>query len=174
MSGKKKYPDEIKLKIVQEYLDGHTGGYDRLSDKYNVERSIIRRWVALYKAGGAEQLTQVTRTYSGEFKIYVVEYMHQHSISLRQAAAMFGIQSPPTISKWERIYYEQGKEALFEERRGRRRTMTKPKKTQTPKKNVNENEDLLKEVQYLRMENEYLKKLIALVQERERSEQETK
>ena len=42
------------------------------------------------------------------------------------------------------------------------------------KKDVNENADLLKEVQYLRMENEYLKKLIALVQEREKSEKQTK
>lgn len=36
------------------------------------------------------------------------------------------------------------------------------------------NEDLLAEVQRLRMENEYLKKLNALVQEREKSEKKTK
>ena len=51
--------------------------------------------------------------------------------------------------------------------------MSGKKQGRPPKKDVNENEDLLKEVQRLRMENEYLKKLIALVQERERSEQET-
>ena len=173
MSGKKKYTDEFKLNVVMAYLDGHSGGYDRLSEKYGIERSRIRRWVALYKAGGIEQLTRVTRKYSGEFRIYVVEYMHQNSISTRKAAATFGIQSAPTISKWERIYYEEGKAALMKERRGRRKDMSKPKKTQVPNNDVNENEDLLKEVQYLRMENEYLKKLIALVQERERSEQET-
>lgn len=174
MSGKKKYTDEFKTEVVMEYLDGHSGGYDRLSEKYGIDRSMIRRWVALYKAGGIERLTKVTRSYSGEFKINVVEYMYQNSISIRQAAAIFGIQSPATLSKWERIYYEEGKDALFEERRGRRKDMSKPKKPQAPKKNVNENEDLLKEVQYLRMENEYLKKLIALVQERERSEKQTK
>ena len=87
---------------------------------------------------------------------------------------MFGIQSPPTISKWERIYYEEGKEALFEERRGRRKSMPGKKNDNSKKKDVNENADLLKEVQYLRMENEYLKKLIALVQEREKSEKQTK
>ena len=42
------------------------------------------------------------------------------------------------------------------------------------KKNVNENEDLLEEVQRLRMENEYLKKLNALVQERIKRENEKK
>ncbi len=48
------------------------------------------------------------------------------------------------------------------------------KKETSKKKDINENADLLKEVQYLRMENEYLKKLIALVQEREKSEKQTK
>ena len=47
----------------------------------------------------------------------------------------------------------------------------KPSKT---KKNVNENEDLLAEVQRLRIENEYLKKLNALVLEREKSKQKKK
>jgi len=47
-------------------------------------------------------------------------------------------------------------------------------KSSKPKKNVNENEDLLAEVQRLRMENEYLKKLNALVLEREKSEQKKK
>ena len=48
------------------------------------------------------------------------------------------------------------------------------KKPVKPKNDVNQNEDLLAEVQRLRMENEYLKKLNALVQERERSEQKKK
>lgn len=99
--------------------------------------------------------------------------MHQNSLSVRATAAHFGIQGLVTVSKWERIYYEEGKEALYEERRGRssKMSMKKPKKS---KKNVEENEDLLAEVQRLRMENEYLKKLNALVQEREKSEQKKK
>ena len=93
-------------------------------------------------------------------------------MSLTETATHFCIPSEPTVSKWERIYYEEGPEALLEERRGRR-SMGK-KKPSKPKKNVNENEDLLAEVQYLRMENEYLKKLNALVQERKKSEQKKK
>ena len=52
--------------------------------------------------------------------------------------------------------------------------MSTKKTKETKKKNVNENEDLLAEVQRLRMENEYLKKLNALIQEREKSEQKKK
>ena len=95
-------------------------------------------------------------------------------MSAFQTAAHFGIQSNPTILKWERIYYEEGPKALMEERRGRKKSMPRKKNDTSAKKDVNENADLLKEVQYLRMENEYLKKLIALVQEREKSEKQTK
>jgi len=173
MSGKKKYSNEFKFQIVQEYLKGKNGGFRVLAAKYGIDYSQIRKWVNLYREGGIEFLAKTTRTYSGDFKVYVVEYMHQHSMSMKQAAAHFGIQSDGTVNKWERIYYEEGIEALYEERRGRSRNMSDKKQGRPPKKDVNENEDLLKEVQRLRMENEYLKKLIALVQERERSEQET-
>jgi|HigsolmetaGSP11D_1036233.scaffolds.fasta_scaffold14530_2 transposase len=173
MSGKRKYSDEFKLTIVNEYLDGYTGGYRALATKYGINPSIIKNWVALYKNGGIDQLITARKTFSGDFKIHVVEYMHQNSLSIRSTAALFGIQSPPTVSKWERIYYEEGKEALYEERRGRTRKMS-TKKPRKYKKDIKENEDLIAEVQRLRMENEYLKKLNALIQEREKSEQKKK
>ena len=93
-------------------------------------------------------------------------------MSLNETSSYFCIPSDRTVAKWERIYYEEGSDALLEERRGRK-NMGK-KRTRKPKKNVNENEDLLAEVQRLRMENEYLKKLNALVLEREKSEQKKK
>lgn len=173
MSGKKKYTDEFKLQLVHEYFDGRSGGLDTIAAKHEVSRSPLRRWINLFKAGGEQQLISVRRTYDGNFKIHVVEYMHQNYLSLNQAAANFGIQSPPTVAKWERIYYEEGKEALFEERRGRSNKLSAAKKGRPPKKDVNEDEDLLAEVQRLRMENEVLKKLIALTQKQEEAERQT-
>ena len=173
MSGKKKYSNEFKLEVVQEYLEEKSGGFKTLAQKYGVDAAQLRRWVHAYKARGVEGLAKVTRTYDGNTKIHIVEYMHTNSLSINKTAALFGIQSPQTLAKWERIYYERGKEALLEERRGRKRMSTKKPK-ETKKNNVNENEDLLAEVQRLRMENEYLKKLNALIQEREKSEQKKK
>ena len=172
MSRKRKYSDALRLKIVKDYLSGKSGGFDVLSKKYGLNQSNIRRWVHKYEIHGAKGLVGRKESYSGEFKVHVVEYMHNNRMSLTATADHFCIQSVPTLSKWERIYYEEGKEALFEERRGRN-SMGK-KKPVKPKNNVNQNEDLLAEVQRLRMENEYLKKLNALVQERERSEQKKK
>ena len=55
-------------------------------------------------------------------------------------------------------------QGLYKERRGRNKNMSsKPRKKKLSKENE---EDLIEEVQRLRMENAYLKKLQALVQER--------
>ena len=172
MSRKRKYSDEFRLKIVKEYMSRRSGGTKMLGKKYCIHPSTILRWVHLYEIHGEKGLTGGTGSYSGEFKVHVVEYMHNNRMSLVSVANQFCIQSVPTLSKWERIYYEYGKDALLEERRGRN-NMGK-KKPVKPKNDVNQNEDLLAEVQRLRMENEYLKKLNALVQERERSEQKKK
>ena len=77
----------------------------------------LRRWVHLYEQHGAEGLFKVSATYSGEFKIHVVEYMHEKQMSIVETANHFCIPSHSTVIKWERIYYEEGPEALLEERR---------------------------------------------------------
>ena len=173
MSGKKKYSNDLKLEIIRRYLQGNIG-FRALAEEYHItSKACIQKWLALYQEHGEAGICTTRRTYTGAFKISVVEYMHNTGSSLRQTAAHFNIQSKETISKWERIYYELGKEALYEERRGRAGKMG----TKRPRKNKNTietNEDLLAEVQRLRMENEYLKKLNALIQEREKSEKSTK
>lgn len=105
---------------------------------------------------GEAGLCTTPRTYTGDFKISVVEYMYHAGALLQQTAANFNIPSKESVSKWERIYYEEGKEALYEERRGRASKMG-TKKPQMEKKYIESNEDLLAEVQRLRVENEYLK-----------------
>jgi transposase len=172
MSRKRKYSDEFRLKVVSDYLSGQSGGFETIADKYRINHSMVERWVHIYELHGAEGLCESSGAYSGEFKVHVVEYMHKERLSLTETANQFCIQNHNTVAKWERIYYEEGPDALLEERRGRK-NMGK-KKSSKPKKNVNENEDLLAEVQRLRMENEYLKKLNALVLEREKSEQKKK
>ena len=172
MSGKKIYSDELKLEIVQRYLQGNIS-LKALAEKYHVGKSDIQKWKAAYAEHGIKGLTITNGTYSGDFKVSVVEYMHNTKSSLRQTAAHFNIPSMRSISCWERIYYTEGKEALYEERRGRATKMG-TKRPRRPKNNINTNEDLLAEVQRLRMENEYLKKLNALIQKRERQEKSTR
>ena len=100
------------------------------------------------------------KRYTPEFKIMVVETMHKEGLSHREAGRFFEITAHDAVAKWERIYLKEGKEGFYVERRGRKSTGRPPKL----KKEVEE--DLIAEVQRLRAENAYLKKLNALVAER--------
>ena len=97
------------------------------------------------------------KRYTPEFKIKVVETMHREKLSYRETARQFDI-SNSRVTAWERIYLEEGAEGLYAERRGRKSTGRPPK--------IKKEEDLIAEVQRLRAENAYLKKLNALVAER--------
>ena len=170
---KKKYSTELKLQIVQEYLNGNVGK-EQIAEKYYVTASDVQKWSDAYREHGASGLCTTHGTYTGYFKQTVVEYMHNTSSSARQTAAHFNIPGYTTVCKWERIYLEEGKDALYKERRGRAGNMNNTKKECKPKTKKQVDEDLIAEVQRLRMENEYLKKLNALIQEREKSKNQTR
>ena len=92
----------------------------------------------------------------------VVETMMREKLSYKEAARQFEVSCDTVVADWERIYLAEGSEGLYIERRGRG---SKGRPTKFPKE---VEEDLLKEVQRLRAENAYLKKLQALVLEEER------
>ena len=102
------------------------------------------------------------KRYTGEFKQMVVETMRKELLSYQETARRFEVRSDTQGKNWERIYLEEGPEGLYIERRGRKST-GRPKKLKPEAE-----EDLIAEVQRLRAENAYLKKLRALVLEEER------
>lgn len=115
------------------------------------------------------------RKYSPEFKIEVVETKLNEKLSLNETAKRFnlfktvnGYQYPygEMICKWEKIYLEEGKEGFYIERRGR----GSKGKGRKPNLDPKVEEDLIAKCQRLEMENEYLKKLSALVSAREQKE----
>ena len=167
-----KYSNELKLEIVQYCIDGYHSKYDA-AKKFNIPSPTpIDDWIRKYKEHGVEGLVKQNKSsYSGEFKQNVVEYMHSNHLSATETAIHFRIMTD-VVLKWERIYYEEGPQGLYIERRGRSKNMSSKQK----KKNLNKEveEDLIAENQRLRMENEYLKKLNALVQERIKRENKKK
>ena len=102
------------------------------------------------------------KRYTGEFKQMVVETMMKEKLSYHEAARQFEVTDHKRVASWERIYLTEGPEGLYLERRGRG---SKGRPQRLPKE---VEEDLLSEVQRLRAENAYLKKLQALVLEEER------
>jgi len=113
------------------------------------------------------------KIYSGEFKIKVVETMRKENLSFKETARQFEIRSDRQVRNWERIYLEEGREALLVERRGRACSAGGTQKGQKPRLDKQIEEDLIAENQRLRMEIDYLKKLNALVLEEERQNKST-
>lgn len=113
------------------------------------------------------------RKYTGEFKQQVAEDIIKNGLSYHEAARKYEIERS-VLRKWERIYREEGVEGLYVERRGRSSKANSPNIGRPKKLGKKVEEDLLEEVQRLRMENEYLKKLNALVRQKELLKQKTK
>jgi transposase len=107
-------------------------------------------------------------SFSGKFKQKVIEDIRTNHLSYREAMKKYGIGGKMSIQKWERIYLEQGPEGLYIERRGRGSPGRPPKLDKQVEK------DLIAENQRLRAENDYLKKLHALVLEEERRDRRRK
>ena len=162
-----KYLKEFKIKVVNAYLSGE-GGAGTIANKYKVARTCVQQWIAQYELNG--KFTEPTRHFSGEFKLKVLNYQQEHHLSDSDTALIFGITNSGTICAWRKKYIIGGTEALFQ-KQGRRSKM--PKKSLIPNKPREEwTKD--EELAYLRMENEYLKKLVALIQEDEQRDRDSK
>lgn len=109
----------------------------------------------------------------GEFKQKAVEDMRENRLSQIETAKKYGI-TRSMIQRWERIYLEEGPEGLYIERRGQASRGSGTQNRRPPKLDKNVEEDLIAEVQRLRAENDYLKKLNALVSERVQREKKHK
>ena len=124
-----KYSDEFKLEVVQYYLKN--GGYGTTANKFGIPAfDTVRKWVKKYEEHGEKGLIKNIKTsYSGEFKQNVIEYMHDNHLSCQETSHHFNLGCVSVVSKWERIYYEEGPQTLYEEQRGRNKNMSsKPRK----------------------------------------------
>jgi len=167
--GKEIYPYEIKLAVVKYVLEeGHSR--KEAAQRYDVSCTVVEKWVNLYQNHGKEGLLSRNRrsqqqNFTGKFKLNVLEYMEENNLSYTQTAAIFCIDVV-TVSRWARRYREEGAEALFKDNYGRNMLMTDKGDRRPSKAEGETGENLREEIERLRMENAYLKKLNALIQER--------
>ena len=139
-----------------------------VSREYSINKDSIYQWVDQYQQHGIEGLDRKPRRYPPEFKLQVIKDMRENHLSLKSTARKYNIGMITSIQQWERIYLEKGVEGLQEERRGRASTDSGTDKGRKPTFKKEVNEDLITEVQRLRMENEYLKKLNTLIRSKEK------
>jgi transposase len=166
-----KYSEQFKLAVVQDYLSDTSEGYRAIGRRHGItSQTIVERWVAAYRLHGEAGLRKKSNKYSADYKLSVLRHMWDNQLSINQTAGKFDIRSYAMVGIWERAYQDGGIEALEPRRRGRPKPMTASDTTkpdQAPDDDKRSREELLAEVNQLRMELAYVKKLQALVQARQ-------
>ena len=172
-----KYSYELKLEIVEAYLNGK-GGYMYLASKYNIpSKTRIEEWVKTYKEFGKEGLmrSRKNKNYSFQFKLSVVELYLSSEVSYQELALSQGINNPSIIAKWVNDFRIAGPDALRPKKKGRKKTLDimefKKSSKSDGEKPVDTSAEHIKQLEdellKLRIENAYLKELRRLRLEEE-------
>ena len=162
-----KYSKDIKLIAVRRYLQSNESS-ESIASKLGVDHTSLRLWIRHYKQHGTAAFEKKYTHYSAQFKLSVLRYVQQHGCSYKKAATKFDIRNPSSIANWSRCYQTGGFEALKPKRKGRSPSMARKKSVRKPDSALSR-EELMKELEFLRAENAFLKKYDALLQEEEKA-----
>ena len=160
---RKKHDHSALLKYMHMLEEGYSINY--IYEKFGINFHRLSKLWELYKKHGATVLhRQANIRSNSEFRQTVVLDIENNNITLVQASIKYGV-SVSRLSIWLKTYRHGGIEALsITRKRGRPPGMGRPKKVQKPETEL---ERLRREVQELKTENALLKKVKALVEERE-------
>lgn len=166
-----KYTKNFKHSVILAFLQ-RGSGYRLIASQFQMDPSLLRRWVQAYRIHGEASLTRLPRDFSPAFKLSVLKRMWQDKLSLRQVAAIFNMTHSSQIGIWQAQYYSGGIEALTAGKKGLRTVMTKPPAQPTNPTVTSDEElshaELLAKLRYAEMEIAYLKKLKELREEKAR------
>jgi len=158
-----KYHEERRMKAVLAVEAGMS--IVEAAKQYQIGEGALKISVRQYRAHGEEGFHTHAYNWTAERKYQVLKYKQKNHLSAKETGIKFRV-SNSAIRQWEKRYQEKGIMGLEDKKKGRR---PKAPKSQSPKTR----EELLERIQYLEAENEYLKKLNALVAEREKREKGT-
>lgn len=160
-----KFSIKEKERIVLSILEEGSDSYHSISRKYNTSHRLVSLWVESYKVHGKLGLSFKNELiYTGEFKLKLLQEMKMEGLSFHQLSVKYLI-SPSLLSIWKRKYIEGGVSALFmNKRKGRPPKVSSKQNTIQKTSTISNEERLVKENELLRAENDYLKKLQALIQ----------
>lgn len=165
-----RYPPEFKIKAIQYFLAGHAG-LGLTARHFGISRTNLRRWIELYRFHGVQAiLPRHNPSYSPEFKLRVAIYATLHPGSSARIASRFGLVSHKSVESWTEAFRLKGHQAFVFPATERNASMTKSAPKKLPA-DAATHEALLKELEYLRAENDYLKTLQEILTEKKRQEQ---
>ena len=109
MSRRSKIDPVVKIKIVEQYLDGEIG-LNQASKKIGVACPSIRKWISIYKCNGPAGLLNQpkNKSYSKALKISAVNDYLNGVGSLDDICLKYEIRSHTQLLKWIQVYNSGG------------------------------------------------------------------
>jgi len=163
-----KYSAAFRQEVLAYYHSG-SQAQQATASHFGISRGALRCWLIL-------QLSTSTAVsaYTPDFKLQVVTHMRTHCLSLTETCILFGIASLATLSRWTHQFDSGGPEALAD-RQKRSHCMTEQTgKSASRASGVSLSTDEREELEMLRTEVAYLKKLDALLREKKHQAQQKK
>ena len=159
----KSYTTEFKLQVVEEYLSGN-GSYIDIASKYNIDSSIVNKWVSKYNKGEelknydpkSEAYAMKSRKTTFEERLEIVKYAITNNNDYKGAADKYSIRYS-LVYQWVKKYNEQGEEGLKFLTKGRPNKKEQKELTELEKKDI-EIERLKLELERHKRAEEILKK----------------
>ena len=161
---RKKHDYGVLLKYMRMLEDGYS--LDYIHNKFGISAERLKCLWLQYQKQGISALHRKSYTQpGGELKQQIVSDIEKNHLTLVQASLKYGV-SATRLSVWLKIARGQGLDALLiTKKRGRPPGMGRPRKKKPEE--MTELERWREENEYLRTENALLKKVKALVEERE-------
>lgn len=164
----KRYKYDYKFRLqCCELINKGNRSLRGVAKEKGIHHSNLELWMSFYKKYGKAGLRpRANRNYDVAFKLEVLAALDNDHLSLRSACVRFNIPNESVIITWQRAYKLKGPSGLISQPRGRPKQMKLPIKRKPRKstKPLTREQKLLQENEYLKAENELLKKLQALVQ----------
>ena len=154
--------NEQKIEIYEQKLKGES--LKSLSFNFNISIYNVKYLIRLIDKQGYNILRNgKNRYYSKEFKELTINRILINKESINSVAIDIGLSSSGILHNWVKKYKENCYNVI-EKKKGRKlKTMTKIKKSKKPLTKEDKIKELEEKILYLEAENEYLKKLNALV-----------
>ena len=169
-----KFTTEEKIKAVQRYLEGNESCRS-IANEIGVHHSKLQFWLRRHEHHGEEAFSKNYTSYSLQYKLDILKYMDENGTSIFETAAIFNLPSESTLWQWQCIVEKHGLAALEPKKKGRQSMKNENQNTSKKQAPAEGSIEALKaENERLRMENAYLKKLNALVQNKQKSPNKTK
>ncbi|WP_153043024.1 IS3 family transposase [Neobacillus mesonae] len=153
-----KYSLETKLEAIYDYLEG-VESFKDIAGKYSVNITMLKKWVAKYREHGLAAFHKTYTNYPVEFKMDVLNYINEMGASIDEAALAFNIPASTTVGNWKCLFETQGIDALQPKTKGRSSMKKETNKAQPAE---GSEKALRAEIERLRMENAYFKKVECL------------